>query len=288
MTPKEPDAFGALSDIAAARIQGPKWQGYRETSRPWPTPRAIELVAEGLAANVPQKVLVCGCGGAGSEAFAYAQGFPQTAIVGFDINKQALAEARERAASLGLAARLSFLAGDMLDGYFVDNHFPAETFGVITMLGIGTNLIDDGTLRLALTNLRLPLAVGGSLVFSDYLMMPEVPYWKQRYERDYRAISITQMHAARGTLVIRPNGLSALDCLRLSPEEVATCLATDRFERLARHRKRETLERLLELAGYRLSGEIPTVKLVSDHNPDPDEPWNLALNYTVRATKSAI
>lgn len=228
-------------------------------------------------------ILVCGCGGASGEAFDFASLFPSVSVLGIDINPSSIIDAALEAAIVGIDDRVKFKLANILNSHEIDDLAP-KRFGIITMVGVATNLVDDGHVKLALGNLFPKLAFGGSLILLDCLLIENVPYWKDRYDRDYKAMEMLNVQGYKdlyGTVVIRPFGLSASECMKLGPEEIAEAITMGDYMRFARHRTRNQLELLVTLNGYNVLSETCNTELLASSG----NPSDFVLNYTARATK---
>lgn len=80
-----------------------------------PRPESEHLVEEAAARLAESKAprILDLCTGCGAVALALAQELPAAQVVGCDLSKQALTFARQNAENLGLAGRVTWLAGDL-------------------------------------------------------------------------------------------------------------------------------------------------------------------------------
>jgi len=277
------------TDNVLRGIQEEHWKNYQQVDREWPTPPLEGTVRDALApAEVPNSVLAVGIGGLARDALLYAE-IPGTQVVGIDINEEAV----KMASALPRKDTVSFLSGNILEPTIVDR-LGAERFGAVTMVGLLTNLVTDHDAQLALDRTYQLLAPGGSVVVSDYALGEGSEYWVGRYERD-AAVLETLGYGGRnenfGTLIIRPGKLNPDDMGYVSAEDqldlhrTVNLMREGKFERMVRHRNRETFSDLLMESGFGIPVETKQKTLVTPRPGGGTTPWDFSNNMQIRAIK---
>ncbi|HSW97546.1 MAG TPA: class I SAM-dependent methyltransferase [Candidatus Saccharimonadales bacterium] len=277
------------SDQILRRIQEAHWSRYAKVDREWPTPHMMEAVHDALQSeDVPRKILVVGIGGLAKDALHYAQ-IPDTQVVGIDINEQAV----HMASDLPKPDSVTFSQENILDPEIIGK-LGRESFGAVTMIGLLTNLITDNDAQIALNHSYQLLAPGGSVVISDYALGEGSDYWVGRYERDTQVLEMLGYGDSRtnfGTLIIRPGNLHPDDMgyvsagNKLDLNRTVESVRSGDFDRMVRHRTRDTFSDLLTRSGFGIPTETKINRLVSPRPSGDTTPWDVSRNIQMRARK---
>lgn len=118
---------------------------------------AVPGLVERLESEPPARVLDVGCG-TGWSSIAIAQGFPQAAVVGIDLDRGSIDDARKNAAAAGVADRVSFEVCDAADPGLADR------FDLVCAFETIHDMCDPAG---ALSAMRAACASGGTVLVAD-------------------------------------------------------------------------------------------------------------------------
>ena len=162
----------------------PRWDAMRSPEHLAPFERALDAIEE-----PPQDALDLGTG-TGAAAFAIAERFPQTQVVGVDLSDRMVEEAR-RQTPPELAGRVRFEQADATRLPFADGSF--QLVGLANMIPF-------------FEELARVVAPGGAAVFS-FSSGPETPIWvpPERLREGLQGVGFTEFadfRAGNGTALL--------------------------------------------------------------------------------------